>query len=488
MADFFYSSTESAFPNRKLSQMYSETDILSPKMRIFRNYTSEYYTSSGNVAYIVGTAQVLKSDKVSFFQTLLESFDESLMPVIVRELVGQYVVLIHANDHWYVMSDFINVRPIFYDLEKGEVSSNFGAMTSFHVGFDDEYKSFEFRTMDKCLYPVMLGSATSIQSIKRLQPCQYLVIGQSIEVKDFTVRLDNTKIPSPDRCAESTQALLTTLIRKYAHCKAVSTITGGYDSRLISCLCATCISNLELRISTIGEKGFIDLSIAKKVARKLKKRLHVYQTDPQTSKEEYYYLTDGLSKENNMIIMDMIKHGADYQIGFGGSMGTELYSTLPYHDQKQLIESYMNRANSGTSPDDTLIRSFHTALNEQMDYIESHIQLQEQNSRDVVRLFQVMMTARFSSPLLALSDIYGHQLEPFSTFPIIENGIRIPYDFQGDSKTFGRFYLIPKLMMKKINYQVGAIDSTHHQPLLPVSILTIPHYVIGKIKTKLNLS
>ena len=184
--------------------------------------------------------------------------------------------------------------------------------------------------------------------------------------------------------------------------------------------------------------------------------------------------------------MDMIKHGADFQIGFGGAMGTELYSTLPFHHKKQLVDSFVSIAEDKISDDDTFIQSFRLALNEQIEHIEHHLLLKEKNPRDLVRLFLVLMTARFSSPLLALSDIYGHDIEPFATFPVIESGLRIPYHFQGDSKTFGRFYLIPKLVMKKTNYGIGAIDSTHYQPLLPVSILTLLHYIIGKLKTKIK--
>lgn len=481
MADFFYTSFPSKSP-KKLVQLYSSKDVLDKNLCIYRNYTSEHYEYANNSAYIIGTAQVIDQDKESFLKGILENFNESLMSLILRELIGQYVILIHANGKWYIQSDFVQVRTIFYDLEAGEVSSNFGAMTSFHTGFDDEYKSMEFRAMDKCLYPVMLGASTSIKSIQRLQPCQYIAIGKTIEVKDFAIRLDNSKIQSAQRCADKTNRLLTNIIRKYADWHAVSTITGGYDSRLISSLCAASIPNLELRISIIKEEGFKDLSIAKQVSKTLNKNLHIYKTNPQACKDEFIYLTDGLSKEANMVIMDMIKHGSDYQIGFGGAMGTELYSTLPFSLKEDLINSFVTIARNRISNNDTFVQSFRQAIFEQMDYIENHIHLKEQNPRDFIRLFQVLMTARFSSPLLALSDIHGHQLEPFATFTIIENGIQIPYSYQGDNKTFGRFYLIPKLIMKQTNYNVGALESTHNQPLLPVSIRTLPHYILGKLR------
>ena len=145
--------------------------------------------------------------------------------------------------------------------------------------------------------------------------------------------------------------------------------------------------------------------------------------------------------------MGMVKHCSDYQIGFGGTMGTELFSTLPFHNREQLIESFVATAHNSISKDEIFVHSFRQAINEQLDYLENHILLQEKNPRDLVRLFWVFMTARFSSPLLALSDLYGHEMEPFATYTIIENGLQIPYHYQGDSKTFGRFYLIPILIM-----------------------------------------
>ena len=485
MADFYYAASESRAPQR-IVEVFSHMDCLDKNLHIYRNYDRECYQNNGNSAYIIGTAQAINQEKKTLLHSILGDFNESLMPLIQKELIGQYIILINSNGKWYLQSDFMNIRPIFYDLETEEISSNFGALTSFHSGFDSEYKSLEFQAMDKCLYPVMLGSDTSIKTIHRLQPCQYIVIDKQIEIKEFTLTLDNQKREPAELCAENTLSLLSKIISKYADYQAVSTITGGYDSRLISSICAANLPKLDLRISTIEEKGFIDLSIGKQVAKRLGKKLNVYKTNPEKEKEEYVRLTYGLSKENNLIVMGMVKHCSDYQIGFGGTMGTELFSTLPFHNREQLIESFVATAHNSISKDEIFVHSFRQAINEQLDYLENHILLQEKNPRDLVRLFWVFMTARFSSPLLALSDLYGHEMEPFATYPIIENGLQIPYHYQGDSKTFGRFYLIPKLIMKKVNYGVGAIETTHYQPLLPVSLLTLPHFVIGKIRQKLR--
>ena len=481
MAEFYYSSFKSQLP-KKIFSIYKESDLLKKNVQIFRNYEGEHYECGNNSAYIIGTAQVLGTEKSSFIASILEDFSEQKIPIIQKELIGQFIILIFANDNCYIVPDFLNIRHVYYDVESGEVSSNIGAMSSFHNGFDNDYLSMEFKAMDKCLYPILLGSKTPIVKIQKLQICQYIVIGNDISIRDFSLCIDNEKITRAEDCAERTESLLSSIISKYSGQKAVSTITGGYDSRLISALCSKNIPNLELRISTIDNKSFIDLSIGTRVAQKLNKKLQVYCTSPLTDSDDYHFLTNGLSKDTNMIIMGMIKHNADYQIGFGGALGTELFSTLAYFRKKELIDSYVRIAKNCISNEDSFCDSFRRNLSEQMDYIEKHIHFKVSNDSDYVRLFQVFMTARFSSPLLSLSDIYGHDMEPYATFPIIEKGVQIPYEFQGDSKTFGRFYLIPKLIMKMTNYEVGAIESTHNQPLLPVSLLTLPHYIIGKIK------
>ena len=78
-------------------------------------------------------------------------------------------------------------------------------------------------------------------------------------------------------------------------------------------------------------------------------------------KEEYVRLTYGLSKENNLIVMGMVKHCSDYQIGFGGTMGTELFSTLPFHNREQLIESFVATAHNSISKDEIFVHSFRQA-------------------------------------------------------------------------------------------------------------------------------
>lgn len=484
MADFFFSSAEGHKPE-KLTRIYSRSVAVNGKLSLFSNYAFESYSAGDNSAYIIGTAQVLDEDKAPFFETLLEEFTERSLPLLQQKLTGQYVIVISANGKVFILPDFLNVKTVFFDRNNKEASSRPGALSSFREGFIDGYKSFEAKAMGKSLYPVTLGSDTAWSPIERLQPCQYLVVGEDsgeeITVKDFTIDIDNVKRQSAGECARDNHKLLRAITGKYSSLKSVSTITGGYDSRLVSAICASVIPNLELRIGAVREEDFQDLKIARRVAGRLGKKLNVYKTEPDSVREEFMDMTDGQCSEDNIVIFEMARHSGDYDIGFGGTFGTELYSTLRYTDKESLMEAFLNTARKSMQASESMLQTFRKSMEDQFEYLESHLVLKERDPRDAVRLFMVFMTSRFSSPLLSLSDVYGHQMEPLATFPVIRNGLQIPYRFQGDTKSYGRFYLIPKMIMKRISIRAGAVRSTHSSPLLPLSVFTFPIYVFQKL-------
>ena len=103
MADFYYASSISIHP-QKIFQIYAKKDLLDKNVLIFRNYESEHYEYYGNSAYIVGTAQVIDKDKASFIKEVLDDFDEGKLPMIQKKLIGQYILLIYANEKWYILS------------------------------------------------------------------------------------------------------------------------------------------------------------------------------------------------------------------------------------------------------------------------------------------------------------------------------------------------------------------------------------------------
>lgn len=485
MADFFYSFQEKAAP-KKFSELYRHQKAASKGLTVFSNYEVEEYISQKATAFIIGTSTVVGKDKGLFLSGVLSTFNpEKSMPTLQRSLVGQYVIIVTTDDgKSYIQSDFLNVRSIYFDVKAKQAASSIGALDAISANDKDPYKAFEFRAMRGCIYPQWLGSTTALPSVSKLRTCQYLEIDNAsgeIAVRDTVLKMDNTKPATPEKNAFICTGILRSIIGSFSNYHAASTITGGYDSRIISTICSRKIDNLTLRISTFGDPGFKDLKIARKVAKVLGRKIAVYTADLKRDSDDFFNYTDGLTPFENCIVTSMMYRTGDFAVGFGGTLGTEIFSTLRYVTRDDLISSFCSIA----SKDDTgngYMERFEEALRDEFAHIASHIKLAVNEERDIVRLFWTFATARFSSPIVSAFDINGRQMEPFATFPMVEAALGISYDYQGDQKTHGRFYMIPKMIMKEVSTRVGMIDSTHFAPFLPVSFFTFPLYVIGKFK------
>ncbi|MCQ2083640.1 MAG: hypothetical protein MJY58_04000 [Bacteroidaceae bacterium] len=487
MADFIY-SLKGISNTEKFSRLYRHQKEVAPGLTLFSNYDIEEYQSKQACAFIVGTCTVLGKDKGSFITGALNSFDaDTTMPSLQRNLVGQYVaIIVTESGKSYIQSDFLNIRSIFFDAEAHQAASAIGALDAMS-GSKDDYKAFEFRAMRGCLYPQWLGSTTALPSVSRLRICQYLEIDHAtgaLNVHDTVVKMDNTKPATPEKNAFICTGILKSIIGHFSNYHAASTITGGYDSRIISAICSKKIDDLTLRISTFGDPGFKDLKIARKVASVLGRRMAVYNANLKDEAEDFFNYTDGLTPFENCIVTSMMYRTGDFEVGFGGTLGTEIFSTLRYVTCEELVSDFCRIA-SQSKDSEKYIKRFEEAIRNEIEHISSHIKLAEYEERDIVRLFWTFATARFSSPIVSAYDINGHQMEPFATFPMVEAALGISYDFQGDQKTHGRFYMIPKMIMKSVSTRVGMIDSTHFAPFLPVSFFTFPLYVIGKFKANI---
>lgn len=488
MADFFYSFQAKTAPE-KFSKLYKQQTEAASGLTLFSNYDVEEYKSQKATAFIIGTSTVVGKDKEIFISSILNTFDPAKsMPSIQRTLVGQYVIVIVTDSgKSYIQSDFLNIRSVYFDATAMEASSSIGALGAFSGQEKDPYKAFEFKAMRGCIYSQWLGSTTALPSVTKLRTCQYLEIDNAtgqIAVKDTVLKMDNTKPATPEKNAFICTGILKSIIGSFSNYHAASTITGGYDSRIISTICSKKIDDLSLRISTFGDPGFKDLKIAKKVARVLGRKISVYTADLKKDSEDFFNYTDGLTPFENCIVTSMMYRTGDFAVGFGGTLGTEIFSTLRYVSCDDLIKDFCRIASKNDAKKEYLER-FEEALRDEFAHISSHIKLAVNEERDLVRLFWTFATARFSSPIVSAFDINGHQMEPFATFPMVEAALGISYSYQGDQKTHGRFYMIPKMIMKEVSTRVGMIDSTHFAPFLPVSFFTFPLYVIGKFKARI---
>ena len=134
--------------------------------QVFRS-GEDAVASVGYVSFLGGRSGL---DSLS---RILESFDESRIGDLKKELVGQYVLLVKKGDGVWLFSDFMGARNVFYSNDGLVVSSSLSRIEDLlHTGPADLdlYKVAEFLAVKHILYPAWLGSTTTHKRIKLLYP------------------------------------------------------------------------------------------------------------------------------------------------------------------------------------------------------------------------------------------------------------------------------------------------------------------------------
>lgn len=488
MADFNYSfsrpSQEVIIP--KFDHYKHRLNVI-PELSVFYNdNTITHITKDEDSITILGYIYRFENNVETYLSDLLLNFNEDRIADIKKEILGQYIAIIHKKEKIYIFSDFLQVRKIFYNAEDKVVCSSFAALNPKKT---NDYKVFEYFAMRQCIYSGWLGTATIDDKIKRIRPFEFLTIDEStgnITVNELQFTIDNRKAKSLKEIKSSTLSLLRKVIQhpSYQNSNVYTTITGGFDSRLITSLITEYYPNFNLRISTYKGEKSLDYKIASKISKILSKPLNVYETDFKKQKEEYYTMTEGLMPRENGIMTQLLKQAGDFELGFGGGFGTELYTTADSDTKENLIDLYMNWVKSAIIAPDSYFVHFKEALEKEIEEVEKHYLLKEYDFRDIMRILRLTVTSFFSSPINTSYNIQGRQFEVFGTFPIIEAGLKIPYEYLGSKYTFGRFYMIPKALVEKINPRISKILTTHFCPMRPLSLCSLPSYVIGKFQAK----
>ncbi len=416
----------------------------------------------------------------------LENFTVGRIGEMKRELLGQYAVVVFKAGFFYLFSDFLQTRSIYYDPEGKTVGTSFRAVRPSPMSEPDEYKVFEFLAMRHCQYPAWLGNTTLDRRVKRLRPWEYLNLDSrtgAMEAIGIELQIDNTRITSLKEVTNRTLTVLREAVRHPAmrESRVESTLTGGFDSRLVTALVQEYYPETGLRTAVWNGRESLDHDVAMRVASAFSLPLCVYRSDPDARPEAFYAMTEGLVPRENAIITPILEN-VDYGVlGFGGSYGTELYSPLAYADGDSLIAGYVDRARKFVPANEAYYERFEEALRLELERIERHYPLACPDGRDVLRLFRLINTACFSAPIVSAFNIRGRQYEVFGTFPVIEAGLKIPYEYLGGKHTFGRFYLIPKHIMEQIAPKAAKIATTHFCPMRPLSLSSFVSYATGRL-------
>ena len=489
MADFYYQRGDvpCALNDEKFKVIYQNETVVTTGLNLFYNeHTITQVLEGDHSVTVLGYVYKQNGDIQSYLAELLRNFTDDRIAEVKKELLGQYLVIMSHEDNIYLFSDFLQTRTIFYDTDRKMASSSFAALGATCT---DEYKAFEYLAMRHCIYPSWLGNTTIDKRIRKVRSYEYLKINKAtgeMESPKLQFAIDNSKIASFKEAKSYTLSLLRNVIRHpdYQNKVIGSTITGGFDSRLVTSLVNEYYSNVTLRVATLKGENSLDYKIATQVVKTMGLPLKVYETDLDTQKDAFYDLTDGLTPRENGLMMQFLQHVGEYDLGFGGAFGTELYTSIDFDAVDQLVTDFSNKARAAVKADDPYYKAFEKALRDEFENINTCFVLKEQNIKDTMRIFRLMITGFFSSQVMAAYNIYGRQFEMFGTFPVIEAGLRIPYEYMGSRTTFGRFYMVPKALVEQLNPKVSKIDTTHFCPMRPLSVGSFASYVLGKFKQK----
>ncbi len=470
MADFYYK-----FGNTDSLTLYNGNKVIS---------VEDEHSS----VYLLGYAHVCGETVRDFLKKILQDFHIGQIAEIKKHLLGQYLIILRKNDTLYLFSDFLQTRNIYYDKERKIASSSFQTLYGqYEESKKNDYKAFEFLSMRHCLYPVWLGDSTLSDQIRRVRAFEYLAIhlqSGEMTVGKLKFEINNRKIDSLQELVSYSKKTLREAIRhpEYKDKKIYTTITGGFDSRLVTTLVHEYYTDIRLRISSLTNTESLDFKIASEVAHILSSPLKVYETDPDKQTETYYRLTEGLSPKENRIMTSLYQCEERGDVEFGGMFGTELYTILGYATCDELIQNYVTRSRQYTAADEAYYKRFESALRKEFEDIRSCYLLQVPDERDLMRIFQLIITGRFASRFVAALQLHGNSYEVCGTFPIIEAGLRIPYKYLGSKWTLGRYYLIPKMLVNQMNKKVSLAETCHFCPMAPLSLSTLTSYVKGKFE------
>lgn len=490
MADFYYKPGITNDIIFKFNKLYSDKRHITKDFTAFYNNNTTIYLEQGNNSItILGYAYTAHCPVKTYLENLLSDFEEYQIAEIKKQLLGQYIVILHKEDAIYLFSDFLQTRNIYYAQKDQSVCSSFGVLHKFQGNQVNDYKAFEFLAMRHCLYPTWLGNTTLNDNIKRLRAYEYLKIdtnSNTIQVKDYQFTIDNVKITSLKKIRNYTYATLQNSIyhAKFRDEEIYTTITGGFDSRFVTTLIQKYYMNYKIRISSLKDVDSMDMSIAQKVAKVLSKPLKVYETTPQKQEEDFYSMTDGLAPRENLIMTQLFQSKERGALEFGGTFGTELYTAFPYNNYNELIEAYLQKTKEIIQAEESYYKQFKQSLLQEFEDICTHYKLEFNEPKDYIRIFQLLETGFFSSSFISATNIWGKQYEVFGTYPVIEAGLKIPYHYLGSKRTFGRFYFIPKILVERLNKKISKIETTHFCPMRPLSIFSFISYLSGRIKSK----
>lgn len=499
MSDFIWTQESREGTISRFKKLY-DNNMIQPAEKLLIFGTDGTYThirKGEDFVAILGYCYFPKESIQNTISRILDTFNESTIAELKKQLVGQFIMIIKKDSSIYIFADFWHVRNIFYSKDFKVISSSFSVIEDIlgtSVNDLDLNKVVEYVAMRHIFwYPSWVGDKTMHKNIRFLKPFEYLVVDNAnltCRIGDLRYFIDNSKELDINKISSRLLATLKTHIEnpRLKEEKIGVTLTGGYDSRLIAAIAANYYKKASFRLALSPQTpGSIqDSKIAQKIAKLCNVPIEICSDELDNLDDQFYVLTEGMSPVENSVITPIIERTGEYALGLGGCFGTELFMPIAKYAR---IEEYIEAAISAAQKDIPVSekvweRLRHSLLNE-FDDIRKHYILSISNPTDEVRIFQLLSTTFFSSFLLSAYNITGLQLEPYGHFDILEIALKVPAEHFGSKESFRGTNIVQKMAMAKESPRIGKIMTTHCQTLVPLSVLSFPSYLLCYLQHKL---
>jgi hypothetical protein len=499
MAEFLYS-----YSNNIINKYHSES--VDDYLKLFKdltfvdnglslisnNNTVKELLIGENKIIIIGYAFCSDITIEEYFAMVLHSnvINDVLISEIKKKVHGSYIILCSVENIMYVFSDFLQTRNVFYSVKNNLISSSYKIISDSNDKEKfDEYKLFEYLAMRHIVYPSFVSNSTIYHDIFCLRAYEYIkidLIYGHFDVLDLYIHINNKKNISLDILSNKTAKELNKIIcnPKFKNNKIGLTLTGGFDSRLISTIAKDYYINSKYRISVFQNKYSKDYLIASRISKITNKELLKFEMIPDIHIPLLYLVSDGFTPKENSIISPLFLDN-NFELCFGGAFGTELYNPINYDSISDFIDGILDNVKKVFINAECHITQLKEELYNEFEQINRHYLMEENNERDLIRLFILNSTAKFSSPMQSAYNIFGLNFEPFGAFPIIELGMRIPEKTNNNNK-LGKNFIIQKKIMYRLNKRISLILSTRYSPLSPLNLISFIPYVIGHINLYLD--
>lgn len=477
MADIVFQENNETDRYYPLNQIYEDNDrICLDKITLFgKKGTYKKMEFSNGFIICLGYFNPQKETYDEVLQKIFNNISKEVIIKTKKEIPGQYIFIIKKDDSIYLFNDFWGIRKIFYSINKNIISTYVTFIENCDNSFKDItlQKNFEYISMNTILYPSLLNGSFFNKNIRYLRNYEYIEYSDNnINIKKIILEIDNKKRDSIINIKNDINQYLFEIIadNNFINGNIGLTITGGYDSRLISTIGNKIYKKSELMIS-ISSKNLHskdDMKIAKKISKCLKTSLRVYNCEMnENDYKKFQLITEGMSPKKNSVILPMILNSNKYDLGYGGAFGTEHFISLyEFRSISDFIKKSIEKAKGKIEAGNIYWDALEKALKKEFSEIRKYYKLKIDNHIDYLRIFTLQTTSFFGSYMLSSFNINGLKFDPYGTAKFTELMMQLNDNYWKSQIRENR-YNIEKILMVDNSRKVGKIITSHHGPMVP---------------------